>query len=67
MFPADEHPKNRIHAIEAPIATIDDDIDEAFEQFFFAVLNIKKAVNITMASITRSTSFGIIVDNDSKY
>ena len=46
------------------IPIVDDEINEALEQVFIIVLEVLGAVNIDFITITRSISFGHIIDND---
>ena len=46
------------------IPIVDDEIDEALEQVFIILLEVLEAVNLDLITITRSTSFGRIIDND---
>ena len=61
-FPADE--AMNIADVLETIPIIDDEIDEAQEQVFIIVLEVLEAVNLDLITITRSTSFGRIIDND---
>ena len=61
-FPADELFK--IADVEEYILIEDDEIDEAQEQVFVILLEVLEAVNFDLITITRSTSFGRIIDND---
>ena len=62
MFPADEIVN--IADVEEFIPIVDDELDEALEQVFVILLEVLKAVNIDLITITRNTSFGRIIDND---
>ena len=61
-FPVDEVMNIADLLITIPI--VDDEINEALEQVFIIVLEVLGAVNIDLITITRSTSFGRIIDND---
>ena len=61
-FPADEI--MNIADVDESIPIVDDDIDEAQEQVFIILLEVLEAVNFDLITITRSTSFGRIIDND---
>ena len=61
-FPADE--VMNIADLLTTIPIVDDEIDEALEQVFIIVLEVLRAVNANLITITRSTSFGRIIDND---
>ena len=62
IFPADEIVN--IADVEEEIPIVDDEIDEALEQVFIIFLEVLEAVNFDLITITRSASFGRIVDND---
>ena len=53
-----------IAGVVETLRIIDDEIDEAHEQVFIILLEVLDAVNIDLITITRSTSFGRIIDND---
>ena len=61
-FPADEF--LNIADVDEVIPIVDDEIDEAQEQVFIILLEVLEAVNFDLITITRSTSFGRIIDND---
>ena len=61
-FPADEIVN--IAGVEEFIRIEDDEIDEAQEQVFVIFLEVLEAVNFDLITITGSTSFGRIIDND---
>ena len=61
-FPADE--VMNIADLLLTIPIVDDEIDEALEQVFIIVLEVLRAVNADLITITRNTSFGRIIDND---
>ena len=61
-FPADE--VMNIADVLRLIRIVDDEIDEAQEQVFIIFLEVLEAVNFDLITITRSTSFGRIIDND---
>ena len=61
-FPADVI--LNIAGVEEFIRIEDDEIDEAQEQVFVIFLEVLEAVNFDLIRITRSTSFGRIIDND---
>ena len=63
MYPADEG-VNIVQGIPAPIRVIDDDVNEAREQTFIVLLEIERAVNTDLITITRNNSFCVIIDND---
>ena len=63
-FPADEVLIINIADVLEKIPIVDDEIDEAQEQYFAIVLEVLDAVNFDLMTITRSISFGHIVDND---
>ena len=52
--------------VDAFIAIVDDDVDEATQQFFVVHLEIVNAVNLSLISLSRTFSTCIVVDNDSK-
>ena len=62
IFPADEIVN--IADVEEFLPIVDDEIDEAQEQVFIILLEVLDAVNFDLLRITRSTSFGRIIDND---
>ena len=62
LFPADE--VLNIPDVVEFIPIVDDEIDEAHEQVFIMLLKVLEAVNFDLITITRSTSFGRIIDND---
>ena len=62
IFPADEI--MNIADVEEFIPIVDDEIDEAQEQVFIILLEVLEAVNFDLLRITRSTSFGRVIDND---
>ena len=62
IFPADEIVN--IADVEKFIPIEDDEIDEAQEQVFIILLEVLEAVNFDLITITRSVSFGRIIDND---
>ena len=61
-FPADE--AMNIADVLATIPIVDDEINEAQEQVFIILLEVFEPVNLDLITITRSTSFGRIIDND---
>ena len=61
-FPADEF--TNIADVLRLIRIVDDETDEAQEQVFIIFLEVLDAVNFDLITITRSTSFGRIIDND---
>ena len=61
-FPADEF--GNIADVPEAISIVDDEIDEAQEQFFIIVLEVLEAVNFDLLRITRNISVGTIVDNE---
>ena len=66
-FPADESgPMN--NSLSAPIAVVDDQINEAREQQFYIVLTVVAAVNPAAINTTlRNSSLCMIIDNDRKH
>jgi len=65
-FPSDERRASPIADVPSPIMIVDDEIDEAEEQFFIVYLEIIEAVEPNLITITRANSTCIIVDNDGK-
>ena len=61
-FPA--HEAMNIADVLETISIVDDEINEAQEQVFIIVLEVLEAVNLDLITLTRSTSFGRIIDND---
>ena len=61
-FPADK--AMNIADVLATIPIVDDEINEAREQVFIILLEVLEAVTLDLITITRSTSFGRIIDND---
>ena len=66
-FVADERTSVSSLHTSVLIPIVDDDKDEAYRQFFIAVLEIVDAVNMDLIDVGRTFSRGIIVDNDGKY
>ena len=68
-FVADERTSvSSLHtSVHVLIHIVDDDIDEAYRQFFIATLEIVDAVNMDLIDVGRTFSRAIIVDNDGKY
>ena len=66
VFPADEDMPLSIADVDAFISIVDDDIDEADDQFFMAYLERVNATNPELAILERVVSTCIIVDNDRK-
>ena len=53
--------------LDVPIPVIDDEINEADNQFFIVQLVVVSAVNRDLITIERAASKCIIVDNDREY
>ena len=65
VFPADEFGP-LVNDVHTPIVLIDDNMDEAVEELFVAVLTLENAVHPDNAVIGRSSSICRINDNDGR-
>ena len=63
-IPADEALPSAITAVDSPIPIIDDMVNEAPEQFFFARMEVIEAVNMATLNIDRDVTMVVIGDND---
>ena len=64
VFPADEDAPSLTRSLNAPIPIVDDDINEADEQYFFAKLEGFDGVNLDSVIIERDFAMVVIGDND---
>ena len=64
IFPADEDEASPITGVNAPIPILDDDINEAVEQYFIVQLIIASAVDPDTLNIGCDVATCIIQDDD---
>lgn len=64
-FPADDTASTPTSALEVPIFIVDDDINEASQQFI-AHLDVSSPTDSVVNDI-QNTTVGIILDNDREY
>ena len=64
VFPADEDAPSLTRVLNAPIPIVDDDINEADEQYFIAKLESFDGVNMESIIIKQDFVMVVIGDND---
>ena len=57
---------NSVNCLSTYIGIINDDINEADDQFFVIRLSIVYAKNLSLVVLSRNVSIGRIIDNDRK-
>lgn len=67
MFPADEDTDSLTRVLDAPIAIVDDEVNEAEEQYFFVKLEGFDGVKVDSISVKPDLAMVVIGDDDGTY
>ena len=65
-FPADEAESSLVLSVPAPILVVNDELNEAPEQFFIVHMELEDAINTALVEEQRTVATCAIQDNDGK-